>query len=63
MFAMALKPFGVRSFVGLMKFPAALLTSPVSGPASSQMRWTIASTAAASRMSTEWVLTLPPKAS
>src|SRR5512134_1767044 len=61
MFAMALKPLGVRSLVGLMKLPAALLTSPVSGPLSSQMRCTIASTAAASRMSTECVLTFPPR--
>src|SRR5687767_910010 len=61
MLAMALKPFGERSFVGLMKLPAALLTSPVSGPLSSQIRCTIASTAAASRMSTAWVLTLPPR--
>src|SRR5688572_9830459 len=61
MLAMALKPFGERSFVGLMKLPAALLTSPVSGPLSSQIRCTIASTAAASRMSTGWVLTLPPR--
>src|ERR1043165_2428853 len=60
MFATALKPFGLRSLVGLMKLPAALLTSPVSGPLSSQMRCTIASTAAASRMSTAWVLTVPP---
>src|SRR6185436_4839668 len=60
MLAMALKPFGERSFVGLMKLPAALLTSPVSGPDSSQMRWIIASTACASRMSTEWVLTFLP---
>src|SRR5260370_30817602 len=60
MLAMALKPFGVRSFVGLMKLPAALLTSPVSGPPSSQIRCTMASTAAASRMSTESVRTRPP---
>src|SRR3989440_4851887 len=60
MLAMALKPFGVRSFVGLMKLPAALLTSPVSGPPSSQIRCTMASTAAASRMSTECVRTRPP---
>src|SRR6185436_7209089 len=60
MLAMALKPFGERSFVGLMKLPAALLTSPESGPDSSQIRCTIASTACASRMSTEWVLTVPP---
>src|SRR5258705_3392408 len=59
--AMALKPFGERSLVGLMKLPAALLTSPESGPDSSQIRCTIASTACASRMSTEWVFTLPPK--
>src|SRR6266850_2152636 len=32
MLAMALKPFGVRSFVGLMKLPAALLTRPVPPP-------------------------------
>src|SRR5437660_6271459 len=60
MLAIALKPFGVRSLVGLMKLPAALLTRPVSGPLSSQMRCTIASTAAASRMSTAWVRTPPP---
>src|ERR1051325_4864257 len=60
MLAMALKPFGERSLVGLMKLPAALLTRPVSGPDSSQMRWIIASTAWASRMSTEWVLTFLP---
>src|SRR3954469_16539554 len=60
MLAIALKPFGVRSLVGLMKLPAALLTSPVSGPDSSQIRCTIASTACASRMSTGWVFTLPP---
>src|SRR6266850_6043420 len=60
MFAIALNPLGVRSLVGLMKLPAALLTRPVSGPPSSQMRCTIASTAAASRMSTAWVRTLPP---
>src|SRR5258706_2909873 len=59
--AMALKPFGERSLVGLMKLPAALLTSPESGPDSSQIRCTIASTACASRMSTEWVFTVPPK--
>jgi len=61
MFAMALKPFGERSLVGLMKLPAALFTRPVRGPLSSQMRCTMASTAAASRMSTAWVFTLPPK--
>src|SRR3954471_2072209 len=60
MLAIALKPFGERSFVGLMKFPAALLTSPLRGPDSSQMRWTIASTACASRMSIACVRTLPP---
>src|SRR5262245_53912246 len=60
MLAMALKPFGERSLVGLMKLPAALLTSPVSGPDSSQICCTMASTACASRISTEWVLTLPP---
>ncbi len=60
MLAMALKPFGVRSLVGLMKLPAALLTRPVSGPPSSQIFCTIASTAAASRMSTAWLRTLPP---
>src|SRR4029077_7290488 len=60
MLAMALKPFGERSFVGLMKLPAALLTSPVSGPDSSQIRCTMASTAWASRISTACVLTLPP---
>src|ERR1700757_4525609 len=62
MLAMALKPFGVRSFVGLMKLPAALLTSPLSGPLSFQIRCTIASAAAASRMSTECVRTRPPAA-
>src|SRR6185503_5527070 len=61
MLAMALNPFGVRSLVGLMKLPAALLTRPCSGPLSSQMRWTIASTAAASRMSTACVRTFPPR--
>src|SRR6185503_7873817 len=61
MLAMALKPFGERSLVGLMKLPAALLTRPVSGPLSSQIRCTIASTAAASRMSMAWVLTFPPR--
>src|SRR5919106_2119475 len=60
MLAIALNPFGERSLVGLMKLPAALFTSPVSGPLSSQMRCTIASTAAASRISTAWVLTFPP---
>src|SRR5436190_22350982 len=63
MLAIALKPFGERSLVGLMKLPAALLTSPLSGPLSSQIRCTIASTAAASRMSTECVRTRPPCAS
>src|SRR5439155_22379609 len=58
--AMALKPFGVRSFVGLMKLPAALLTRPVSGPPSSQILCTMASTAAASRISTDCVRTRPP---
>ena len=32
MLAMALKPFGVRSLVGLMKLPAALLTRPGERP-------------------------------
>ena len=44
----------------LMKLPAALLTRPVSGPPSSQIDWIIASTAAASRMSTACVVTVPP---
>src|SRR5688572_17322576 len=61
MLAMALKPFGVRSLVGLTKFPAALLTRPCNGPLSSQIRCTIASTAAASRMSIAWVFTFPPR--
>src|SRR5262245_65047739 len=42
-----------------MKLPAALLTSPVSGP-SLQIVSTMASTAAASRMSTACVFTVPP---
>src|SRR5918994_479086 len=61
MLAMALNPLGERSLVGLMKLPAALFTSPVSGPLSSQIRCTIASTAAASRISTACVLTFPPR--
>src|SRR5687768_5526327 len=61
MLAMALNPLGVRSLVGLMKLPAALFTRPVSGPLSSQMCCTIASTAAASRISTACVLTFPPR--
>src|SRR2546422_600938 len=61
MLAIALKPLGVRPLVGLMKLPAALLTRRVSGPLSSQMRCTIASPAAASRISTEWVRTTPPR--
>src|SRR5260221_10740416 len=57
---MASKPRGERSSVREMKFPAALLTRPVSGPPSSQIACTMASTAAASRMSTVWHFTEPP---
>ena len=60
MFAIASKPRGERSSVRLMKLPAALLTRPVSGPPSSQIDWIIASTAAASRMSTACAFTEPP---
>src|SRR5882724_9309284 len=54
---MASNPREERSSVREMKFPAALLTRPVSGPPSSQIDCTIASTAAASRMSTVRVFT------
>ena len=37
MLAMASKPRGDRSWVRLMKLPAALLTSPVSAPPSAQI--------------------------
>src|SRR6267378_930478 len=57
---MASNPREERSSVREMKFPAALLTRPVSGPPSSQIDCTIASTAAASRMSTVRVFTEPP---
>ena len=40
--------------VGAMKFAAALLISPVSGPCSDQISPTAASTASASRTSTAW---------
>src|SRR5256886_8834221 len=49
MLAMALKPFGERSFVRLMKLPAALLTRPVRGP-SLKTRVIIFSTASGDRM-------------
>src|SRR6201997_771218 len=44
----------LRLAVGAMKFAAALLRSPVSGPCSAQMSATAASTAAESRTSTVW---------
>src|SRR6266576_2479669 len=50
MLAMALKPFGERSFVRLMKLPAALLTRPVRGP-SLKTRVIMFSTASGDRMS------------
>src|SRR2546422_3255765 len=50
MLAMALKPFGERSLVRLMKLPAALLTRPVRGP-SSKTRVIMFSTASGNRMS------------
>src|SRR5262249_14079914 len=59
MLAMASKPRGERSSVREMKFPAALLTRSVSGPRR-KISSIMASTAAASRMSTPWASTLPP---
>ena len=56
---MASKARGLRSLVWEMKFPAALLTNPSSGPLA-QMRSTISSTAVATRMSTAWVSTRRP---
>jgi hypothetical protein len=51
MLAMASKPRGLKSCVREMKFPAALLIRSVSGP-DAKISATIASTAAASRIST-----------
>src|ERR1700760_224245 len=48
----ALNARAERLLVGAMKFAAALLISPVSGPCSSQIAATAASTASASRTST-----------
>src|SRR6476469_1932601 len=44
----------LRVAVGAMKFAAALLSSPVSGPCRSQISATAASTEADSRTSTAW---------
>src|SRR5690606_11041309 len=60
MLAMASKARGLSASVGLMKFPAALLTRPVSGGPPAKMSSTMASMAAASRISTPKVSTRPP---
>src|SRR5574337_1074392 len=57
--AMASKPRGDKSSLRAMKLPAALLMSEVKGP-SRKVSSTMASTAAASRMSTPWARTVPP---
>ena len=57
----ARNPRGERSLVGEMKFAAALLTTPVSGPCA-QIASIMASTASASRMSQTCVATLPEPA-
>ena len=59
MLAIASKARGLRSLVCEMKLPAALFTSPSSGPVA-QICSTISSTAVATRMSTAWVSTRRP---
>ena len=61
--AMASKPRGERSWVRLMKLPAALLTRPVSAPPSDQMVSIISVMASGTRMSQAMPTTLPPWAS
>ncbi len=63
MSAMALNPRGLRSFVRLMKLPAALLTRPVNAPPSAQICAIMSSTASATRMSQATPLTVEPVSS